>query len=294
MKKFSLIDSKQTAIFGTSELGRKARNWVEKTLKLEVAFFLDSYRTEGQLDGLPIVHFSQAKNNVDFVVIASESHYEEMSTALLALDIPFTRWLPIKSYFFKSSEGLFAYKPVPKIANTSMKELIWCLNNTISGDEGNTDFHNQFIKDKSLFYTDEKEFDKIVFVRDPLERFISAFVHCMVKLQYFRGRFSDDINLFVDSFAYAYLQRFTHLHFCPQTEYLGINTTSYSKIYTLENLEPFNEYLTNKGISRQLEIRNVSESAQKKYFRNQLTDQNVERINQFYADDYKVFGDYFK
>lgn len=293
----SLAQQKSVAIYGLGDGGIKARKWLEDNHNICVKYYIDSFSFESSFDGLPLFNFSKINNDnldVDSVVIASVENFNSIALGLANKRIPYIRWLPVKSYYYKSDVGNFAYKPIPKVANTSIKELIWKLNFESDGSEGETDFHCQFIEEASIFYNGELGFKKIALVREPISRFVSAFVHCCNDLNYFNGSFSDDINAFIKSFHYLYLGQFTHVHFCPQFEFLGSSPQAYDKIYNMSDLHEFYDDLAVDGHIVERKIRNSSSSKKIDYFRRQLNSESIDFIKKLYLSDIEIYGRFFK
>lgn len=138
-------------------------------------------------------------------------------------------------------------------------------------------------------------------VRDPLERFMSAYAHRIgVRRDLHRsGRTglrnpilnrSPDLGEFVDRFEdyYRSCYRVKH-HFRPLCDYLGKKPNRFDRVFSLSELEELPAFIADEGARVTLPHLN---SGPKKNPVPELTSSQRDKIESFYADDYRHWGSF--
>lgn len=81
---------------------------------------------------------------------------------------------------------------------------------------------------------------KICFIRDPIERFESAYRDIVLKRKVIQDF---DVNNFIKNFNKYLTNESVKHHFQPQTIYIGSDPEYYTQIFNIENLQPFYNFL---------------------------------------------------
>ena len=213
-----------------------------------------------------------------------------------------------------------AYAPAPKVASTTIKHILYRIRT-------NTDYKPSLTKAKNVFIHDAMPTNRFkqwslkrmmiksrgafifAIVRDPLSRIRSCHAN---RICYFNDIEKNrsalkkivkenlptqpDINTFIANLdTYITCSKDIHHHASPLVDYLGKEPALYSKIYTMPliNTELFNDLQT--ICSSNKELFNIKKLNKRKIFdQDKITKQNIEKIHNFYSEDYRIYGSYFK
>ena len=144
----------------------------------------------------------------------------------------------------------------------------------------------------------------MVVVRDPVHRFLSAFVHRVMDLQELDACYigtearrlgvpiNPDIHQFIDFFNiyYGISSRIRH-HFAPQSAYVGPSLDAYTNTYKIEELEALREMLEReKGLKIDFP---KTQSSSIDVPVNEISVREVNWIRSTYAGDYAVLRRYY-
>jgi hypothetical protein len=129
-------------------------------------------------------------------------------------------------------------------------------------------------------------------VRDPVERFISAFTNRIL----FHKKPNVDISIteFIDNMDELLEQKLyadAKLHFTTQTKYIGEDPSLYTHIFDISELENLKSLLeSHTGIVLPDLHLQKSGSVQKPC----LTEQQIKHIKKRYSEDYEIYGKWMK
>jgi hypothetical protein len=179
---------------------------------------------------------------------------------------------------FKAGNKTIHYSPTPKCGGTSIKVMIR------KGVEGIIDYENKI---HSRFPTRpfiEVEADiKFCIVRDPVDRFLSAYLNRIVHHGEMPFVEFDD---FVDNFYEKYYRfdKNIHHHFRPQVDFIGHSPSYYNRIFLFNEIPSVCEFLSEiMGKQIKLEHKQVTKGGEKPI----PTESQIDSIKSFYEDDYK-------
>lgn len=205
----------------------------------------------------------------------------------------------------------FSYYPVPKCACTSLKLLAFKIENgfdfrgfRVNGVEKHV--HSFYV---SLPFERSKKMERpdhfrFTVVRDPIDRMISAYSNRVLhhnELSEARIRFGGgdadlmprpDISTFIDNLErYRAADESIRHHTDPLTAFIGHDADYFDKIYAQRELAELVKWLAERtGAAQELEH---AQRGSKDIKRSDLTEEQIHRLKDFYADDYRVFGKYF-
>ncbi|MEP5938288.1 MAG: sulfotransferase family 2 domain-containing protein [Erythrobacter sp.] len=184
------------------------------------------------------------------------------------------------------------YFPVPKIACTSIKAAI------IKQEEPDIyDKLESLGKIHTGRYT-TVEFSKVrlrwrlfsrpvCVVRDPISRFVSGYRNRILHHDDMGG-----IQPSIDEFALnlsAHIESFAAVrhHFSPMTLFLGENSNFYEHIFDISEVDRLFDYLGVASVGRK-------QTGGPKIERDALSETAISHLKKFYAEDFDVYGEYFK
>lgn len=157
-------------------------------------------------------------------------------------------------------------------------------------------------KAENYFIWDRLRFNKIIsftFVRNPIDRFISAFyflesggMHEGDKISYekYISKF-DDINHFIDSIDQNFIDNGPIVHFKKQIDFVCHNNVCIvNKVFKLEDIEniDFKKELKYDLLIRKVNVTKISSSK----VRIELTNKSKEKLMKLYRPDFDLF--YYK
>jgi len=178
---------------------------------------------------------------------------------------------------FKAGSKTIHYCPTPKCGCSSIKVMIR------KGVEGIIDYENKI---HSRFPTRpfmEVEADiKFCIMRDPVDRFLSAYLNRIV---YYQAIPFVDFDDFVDNFSkYSKVNADVHHHFRPQVDFIGHSPSYYNRIFLFNEMPCVCEFLSEiMGKPIKLEHKQVTRGGEKPI----PTESQIDSIKSFYEDDYK-------
>ena len=179
---------------------------------------------------------------------------------------------------FKAGNKTIQYCPTPKCGCTSIKVMIR------KGVEGVIDYeykvHDKFPTKPFV----EVEADiKFCIVRDPVDRFLSAYLNRIV---HYGDMPLVDLDEFINNFYEKYY-RFDnniHHHFRPQVDFIGHSPSYYSRIFFFNEMPSVPEFLSEIiGKSIESEHKQRTKGGKKPI----PTESQINSIKSFYEDDYK-------
>ena len=179
---------------------------------------------------------------------------------------------------FKAGNKTIHYCPTPKCGGTSIKVMIR------KGVEGIIDYQNKIHSRFPTRLFMEVEADiKFCIVRDPVDRFLSAYLNRIVHYGDVPFVEFDD---FVDNFYEKYY-RFDnniHHHFRPQVDFIGHSSSYYNKIFFFNEMSSVPEFLSEiMGKSIESEHEQRTKGGEKPI----PTKSQIDSIKSFYQDDYR-------
>lgn len=193
-----------------------------------------------------------------------------------------------------------AYYNIPKCGKTTINAILGDIN-TLGGTQKSY---------TPLFYSPLKDFQsrgalRFTVVRDPVARFISSYNNRIAD----RDDFQKSIvsrNLVkplglnpspsLEEFAlniktYSLLNDRVFRHVINQHRFTGTNIEKFDRIYNLSQINDLVEYM-NELFGIKLEAK-VLNSSSKKKSEHDLSAEALGKVQEYYAMDYKLFGDYF-
>lgn len=205
------------------------------------------------------------------------------------------------------SGGKFGYKNLPKIASTSIKAAIYQMETgeVFCREKEGMDVHTYMRKNKTGdISTCEKRF---VVVRDPVERFLSAYknrvrFHGELSEPFIRKKFpsyywdvpyfAPGLGQFIDHFEdYFPIKPIFH-HCRPIVDFFGNQTLNqFTHVYKLDELSRFEgdlSELTGKEV-----VFEHKQTGGKKYFVRDLTKAQIRKLVKFYEADYELLSDFY-
>ena len=203
------------------------------------------------------------------------------------------------------------YASIPKIACTSLKMYFFKLENghdfsSFKANGKRVDIHRIY-KPKPMNEILQKnisKFDKIAFVRDPVERFLSAYSNRVIFHGDMENKLSTkelsnlelptkpDIHTFIQNYEiYAKISRPIFHHTKAISYFLGNDPTIYERLYKLSEIEIFENDIE-KRTNQRIKVPHL-QTGGPKVQKCELTAAEVSKIKSLYEEDYNNFGSYF-
>ena len=198
-----------------------------------------------------------------------------------------------------------AYFPVPKVACTSIKEFLYEIGYgrpyaPTERKDGTRIYIHQIIKTEEFDTLDLSRMDgfhRIAVVRDPIERFLSAFGNRVIyhrELSVDRaGPALARLGLPADPHLDAFIEHFAGYraavpsirhHTDPAVAFLGTNPTYFTRVYRFSELAALAEDVRKlTGVTVQMPRR---QTGGPKFARSALSPRQTARLQEFYAADY--------
>ena len=205
----------------------------------------------------------------------------------------------------KSKQYQLAYFPIPKSACTSISQMLYqVINDTPFVDDGSDEallnIHDYFDAGFSELSLDEyKNYFKFTVVRDPIERFISAYRNRII----YHGDLDDvlasmelsdrpSINEFaMDLESHISRCLSVELHFQPVHFRLGSDLSILDKVFPIEEINKV-ATLISKAIGRNIVLPHV-QTGGPKYTVHDLSSNVLEKLIGFYQKDYELLTPYY-
>lgn len=191
------------------------------------------------------------------------------------------------------------YYPCPKNANTSIKMFLVKHLKIENKFEYRDDVprylrkpdRHYILPSISSFLTNYVKFHKIkahykmCVIRDPIERFISAYEN---RILFHKD--SNFLNMSVNEIIEEMSNKnFKNRHFIPQNYFLGNNLKYYTHIYTLQTLNLL-KYEINKFFNSEIDFPHLQKN--KKDKTTVLTKYQISKLMDIYAEDYNILHNY--
>lgn len=204
-----------------------------------------------------------------------------------------------------------AYFPVPKVACTSIKHFIFEIENGRPYEPFTANskrFHiHKLYPGKPFQKTPTRaisDFQRLVVVRDPIKRLLSCYSNRVIyheelskkkagkKLIARKLTANPELDEFIDRLEdYQKAQQSILHHARPMVHFLGRNAGYFSKVYPLEEVNDFVRDVNERtGTSYEL---GRHQTGGPKLSVSDIPARQMEKLKQYYARDYAVFGAYF-
>ena len=204
------------------------------------------------------------------------------------------------------------YAPVPKIACTSIKLMFFKFENGFEFQPYKVNgkpmhIHNVGYKGTlyEKFPTKRIEsYHRVSLVRDPVKRFLSAYGNRVVhhkelsrskagpNLRELGLEPNPDLGLFIEKFEdYSKAHQSIFHHTRPMVDFLGEEPGYYAKVYRMEEIGQFATDMSER-LGAEMNLGRHQTGGPKLKVED-LTSTQIEKIKAFYAEDYKVYGEYF-
>ena len=211
------------------------------------------------------------------------------------------------------------YAPVPKIACTSIKEYFFYIQNKFTFqvfDVGKKHFHIHNLAPTKEYAAWRDELAKhlhsnpfmFAVVREPIARFVSCYSNRILYHDDIskNAKVSEviseaglptrpDINTFASNLEfYSMHAGSVRHHTLPIVEFLGRDRDTFSKIYPISEVNT--SLLSDLSDWTGLELQSIAHRKQAggpKLKKDELSRENILKLKAYYAEDYKIFGDYF-
>jgi hypothetical protein len=211
-----------------------------------------------------------------------------------------------------------AYVPIPKNACTSLKMFFYDLKHNVELKEHFTKIHGRFDYWAIDFdrFSEDREYFKFIVIRDPLERFVSAYnnrvkmyrelskgwfttnyANADTFLKAFEDRslsFDPDIDEFARRIEdYVELNHTIRHHFIPQHNFFHGRPEVFDRVYNIRQLSELARDLETR-IGQPVSFRNVQETkdVQNPARLSDLNEAALSHIKDFYREDYRVLAPY--
>lgn len=205
----------------------------------------------------------------------------------------------------------FSYYAVPKSACTSLKAMAFEIEN---GFPFRTFTANGSFKHIHLFYPSmnfrlSRQLDKdgqyrFAVVRDPVERFLSAYSNRVLHHDELSpARLANAgaphhlvprpaVNVFVDRLGEYRAMSDSILHHTePQVFFLGLDHAFYNQLFAMGELGELEGFVRERtGLDVHL---GHEQRGGRKIDRSVLTEQSIRKLEDFYAKDYQIYGQFF-
>ena len=199
------------------------------------------------------------------------------------------------------------YLPVPKSGCTTTKRLLWYMDSGIKPPADGIHIAHVtqlFQKYGSIIKTLDKEnYYKFCVIRDPVDRFISAYNHRVLV----KGEIKDNSKVqnlpslpnqptfrqFLDNIKeYGSVVPVIKHHVDSLCEFLGEDPTIYDRIYKLSEINTELIPMLESKCGHSLELDMTINKSPHVIKREELPMNLIERIKNLYAKDYEVYGEY--
>jgi len=182
----------------------------------------------------------------------------------------------------------------PAKATTESRKFTYYISSHYEYDTEGVENYNKLYKE-NLFYRDfeknrpELELKtKILMLRDPVSRFISAYSMMRTNLQK-----NWTIQEFIDNFDRLMWEYDHHKrHFIPMTYGIGLNPAWYTHIYTIKQIDEIKKHIE-QLCGYELPSIHANQGHNIAEINSGLTPEQIDWIKQRYIIDYRVYGKYF-
>ncbi|MEL7197128.1 MAG: sulfotransferase family 2 domain-containing protein [Pseudomonadota bacterium] len=202
------------------------------------------------------------------------------------------------------------YADVPKVACSSIKRMFFEIENGFEFQAFKANAKHWHIH---TFYPGclrgdfpeavIQEYRRLAVVRDPIERFLSAYGNRVVhygeasdqavkKLGFFsRLKADPDLGEFIDSLEKYIEIPSLNWHCKPMVEFLGSDPSYFHAIYDIRQMDDFVSDVS-KTVGSEVKA-GRHQAGGPKFSRNDLNTKQVAKLEAFYSEDYKAFSRYF-
>lgn len=204
-----------------------------------------------------------------------------------------------------------SYTPVPKTACTSLKTMFFEVENSrefIPFRRNGREFHIHNVYPSTLFNPrlNERQVDyrRLLLVRDPIPRLLSAYsnrvVHHRELSQEKAGKHLAAYDLAPDPGLQEFIAKLPQYaqavetidhHTRPLVDFAGPDASFYSRVYRMSEIEDMLADIS-LVVGRSLTLQRL-QTGGPKLGMDDLGSQEVEKLREFFAEDYRVFGEYF-
>jgi hypothetical protein len=204
-----------------------------------------------------------------------------------------------------------SYYPVPKCACTSLKTFFFELENGFRLPSFRVNGHYKHIHNfmptrpfGEIAEFDRTEHSKFAVTRNPIERLLSCYSNRVVFHQELsEGLLSTEacqsgcipnpsLSVFIDRFEFY--QRFSRSishHSTPMVAFLGRNPLYFSQIFPISEIDKFASTI-NSLLGCKIDLIH-EQTGGPKIPRSVLSKSEIEKIENIYADDFEVYGEFF-
>jgi hypothetical protein len=202
------------------------------------------------------------------------------------------------------------YIPIPKVACTSIKLMFFELESgfpfkgyTVNGKKRHIHEYYRSGLWENVPHKRVANFQRVTLVRDPVDRFISAYSNRVVHHKElssektgpnFKNKgleHNPGIDLFIDRFDDYYNASGSIFHHMrPMVDFLGEDASYFSKVYSIEELNKFViDISEHMGVDLTIGRHQTGGPKLKK---ENLTETQLIKIKSFYKNDYRAFSNY--
>ena len=235
----------------------------------------------------------------------------------LLINLPIIKYIGIDCKILK-----LRYYACPKVGSSSMKSLFYKLNNIadlkrnhklteIKDIKGHKIYKNQ---DGFIVFGNADTFNHLIFVRDPIDRFVSGFNNRVLKRKevFFANHWSLDkkIDCFIKNlFCYMRVYPSINWHFLPQVKFYSTALKNPNQLIKIK-LEDANSFLISSIKNSSLQSDYVQELISDIQFkknktnyndsttktktkiisRSHLTDEHIYLLRKYYKKDFELFN----
>ncbi|NQX93880.1 MAG: sulfotransferase family 2 domain-containing protein [Erythrobacter sp.] len=202
------------------------------------------------------------------------------------------------------------YAPIPKVACTSIKHMFFELENDFTFQKFKASskgwhIHNFYPGSLREKYQEGriKDYRRITMVREPVKRFLSAYSNRVIfhnraneKAVAGLGRFrkvtpNPELDEFIDRFDRYMKIRDISWHCRPMVDFVGSDPGYFHAVYGIQQMDEFIEDVSNT-VGKQVEVGRL-QTGGPKISPDVLTAKQREKIENYYAADYKAYAQYF-